>query len=128
MLFLATWWKAAVGIVIGALLCWPLAQCRGEQIGQLRMETAIEKANVETLRQKARADELAAAQRLTDTIAVSRQEQELRNVVAQTPDSLPDAARIALGCERLRRAHSASPAALPAVCRPPGGAQAPAQR
>ena len=77
----------------------------------------IDAANKAHLEQKARADQLAADQRLTDTIAVNRQEQELRDAIASTPDTAPDAVRIRLGCERLRRSHGAGSAALPAVCR-----------
>lgn len=98
------WWKLAVGIILGALLIFPLAQCSGKRIGRQEMQSAIDRANVQALREKARADELAAQQRLTDTIAVSRQEEDLRDAIASTPDSAPDATRIALGCQRLRAA------------------------
>lgn len=111
----AKWWKLVAGIGLGALLCFPLAHCQGKRDGRAQMQAAIERANVQALEQKARADELAANQRLTDTIAVNRQEQELRNAIYATPDSAPDAVRIRLGCERLRRAGQ-DPTRIPA-CR-----------
>lgn len=111
----ARWWKLAVGAVIGALLCFPLAQCSGIKIGENRAALRLEKANSLYLQQKARADDLAAQQRLTDTIAVNQQEEELRDAIASTPDSAPDATRVRLGCERLRRAGQDT-AGLPA-CR-----------
>lgn len=117
--FAKSWWKLGLGVILGALLCFPLAQCRGEKIGQQKAALALERANRQFLEQKARADELAADQRLTDTIAVNRQEQELRDAIASTPDSAPDAVRIRLGCARLRAAGS-SAADLPAVCRSGG--------
>lgn len=116
---LSRWWKLAAGMILGALLCWPVASCQGRKDGRLEMQAAIERANTQALQQKARADELAAERRITDVIAVNRQEQELRNAIADTPDSAPDAVRIRLGCERLRAAGT-SAAALPAACRPGG--------
>lgn len=86
-----------------------------------RAAAALAKANHDFLEQKARADDLAARQRLTDTIAVTQRERELRDAIASTPDTAPDAVRIRLGCERLRRAAgSAHTANLPAVCRSGG--------
>lgn len=111
----ARWWKLALGIVLGAVLCFPLAQCRGERIGKQEAALALEQANTRYLTQKARADDLAAEQRLTDTIAVNEQERNLRDAIADTPDTAPDAVRIRLGCERLRRAGT-DPASIPA-CR-----------
>jgi hypothetical protein len=122
--FFRTWWKAGLGIIIGALLIFPLAQCKGEKIGQQRAALALERANRQFLEQKARADALAADRRLTDTIAVSNMEKGLRDAIATTPDTAPDAVRIRLGCERLRRAPGTNPASLPAICRSSGGSQA----
>ena len=119
------------GALIAALLfgLWWLrhdAYKDGERASDARWHQAIAKANHDFLEQKARADRLAADQRITDTIAVSRREGELRNAIASTPDSAPDAVRISLGCARLRQsgAYSSNPAALPAACRSSGGAQA----
>jgi hypothetical protein len=120
----AKWWKFAVGAIVGALLIFPVAQCSGKKIGRQEMQLAVERANTAYLQQKARADEAAAAQRITDTIAVNRQEEALRDAIASTPDTQPDAVRIRLGCERLRRANGGNSASLPPVCRPAGGAQA----
>lgn len=97
-------WKLILAAVAAVLLSYNVGSCVGYGNGKRAMQAAIDRANVEALRQKARADELAANQRLTDTIAVNRQEQELRNAIAQTPDTQPDAVRIALGCQRLRAA------------------------
>lgn len=99
-----------------AFACFFLGQCRGEGIGERKMELALEKANADALREKGRADNLASEQRLADTVAINTQEKELLDAIASTPDSAPDAARIALGCERLRRSNP-SGASLPASCR-----------
>ena len=104
LVFLSRWWKLALGIVLGAVLCFPLAQCSGVKIGEQRAALRLEKANRDYLEQKARADELAAEQRITDTIAVNEQERTLRDAIADTPDTAPDAVRVQLGCARLRAA------------------------
>ena len=95
----------AYGFIIAVLLgiLWWLRNDAYHD-GVRHMQAEIDRANRQFLQQKARADELAANQRLTDTIAVNRQEQELRDAIAETPDSAPDHVRIRLGCERLRRA------------------------
>lgn len=113
--FARTWWKLALGFILGAPLFFMLGQCDGKKIGRQQMQTAIAQANTKFLEQKARADELAAAQRLTDTIAVNRQEEALRDAISDTPDSAPDPVRIALGCARLR-ANGVDTASIPA-CR-----------
>lgn len=115
--FFARWWKVAAIALAVISLTSTLSYCQGRRDGRSQMQSAIDRANVEALKQKARADELAANQRLTDTIAVSRREEALRNAIASTPDSAPDAVRIRLGCERLR-ASGQSTAAIPACVRP----------
>src|SRR5688572_25511329 len=111
------WWKLAAGMILGAALCFPLAQCDGKRIGRQQMQLALEQANTKALKQTAIANERAAEQRLTDTVAVSTREEALLDAIQSTPDSAPDAARIALGCARLR-ASGQSTAAIPA-CRGP---------
>lgn len=122
--FASNWWKLIVGVILGAILIYPLAECDGKKAGRQEMQLAVERANTVALEQKARADALAAAQRITDAVAVSTREKELRDAIASTPDTAPDAVRIRLGCERLLRANGGNSATLPAVCRPAGGAQA----
>lgn len=127
-LFLATllptslteWLRVILVALAVALVSYPLGKCDGRKTEHAAGVARLEKANRDYLAQKARADELAANQRLTDLVAVSQRERDLRDVVATIPDSLPDASRIALGCERLRRANPGSAANLPAACRSPG--------
>lgn len=91
--------------IIGVVLALAgLSYCQGRSDGAANWQLKLEKANRDFLEQKARADALAADQRLTDTIAVSDLEKGLRDAIADTPDTAPDATRIRLGCERLRRA------------------------
>ena len=124
LVFIQNWWKLAVGIVLGALICYPFARSSGKEEGRQEIRLEVEKANRLYLEQKARADALAAEQRIADQISVNRQEEALRDAIRNTPDSAPDAVRIRLGCERLLRAAGGNPSGLPAICRSPGGAQA----
>jgi hypothetical protein len=124
LVFISNWWKLAAGLILGALICYPFALNSGKDAGRKEIQLQVETANRLYLEQKARADEIAAQQRITDQIAVNRQEEALRNAIRDTPDSAPDAVRIRLGCERLLRAAGGNSSALPAVCRPQGGSQA----
>ncbi len=95
----------AILLALGALWGWGQMRYRaGVHDERVRAELALEQANRRFLEQKARADQLAADQRLADTVAVNRQEQELLDAIDDTPDSAPDAVRVRLGCERLRQA------------------------
>lgn len=102
--FVTTWWKVGLAVFTALILSYNVGSCQGRRDGRQQMQSAIDRANTRALQEKARADELAANQRITDTIAVNRQEEALRNAIASTPDSQPDAVRIALGCQRLRAA------------------------
>ena len=106
------WWKLGVGLILGALLCFPLAQCRGERIGQQKAALALERANTAFLQQKARADELASAQRLRDQRATDNLERNLADAVANIPDEVPTARRLARACAQLR-SQGVDTAALP---------------
>lgn len=103
-----------VFVVLLSLYLWGNSRYNA---GVEHMQAEIAKANERYLAEKARADEAAAAQRITDTIAVSRREGELRDAIAATPDTAPDAVRIQLGCERLRRSAGGNSTSLPSVCR-----------
>ena len=105
----ARWWKLAAGLILGFILCWPVASCSGRADGRAQMRQAIDRANVAAEQARARADALAANQRLTDTIAVSNHERQMIDAVRQGPDSAPDDAARRLGCERLRAANPTAP-------------------
>lgn len=121
--FIAGRWQAILIGLAALVLSYEVGHWRGYEAGKAVMQQAIDRANTAALQAQHHADELAATQRITDTIAVSHQEEALRNAIASTPDSAPDATRIALGCRRLLAAGTA-PASLPAACRSPGRAQA----
>lgn len=120
--FLANW-RAIVLLLAGSVLLVAAAYIKGRSDGRAVVQLQLERANARYLEQRNRADALSADRRLTDAIAVNRQEQELRDAIASTPDSAPDAVRIALGCARLR-ANGRDTASLPTVCRTGGGTEA----
>ncbi len=60
--------------------------------------------SAETQRKAREADANAALQRKVDEARISEQEKDMHDAVAKTPDTMPDAARVALGCARLRNA------------------------
>lgn len=55
--FAAAWWKAALGLVIGVALCWPVASCDGARKERARAEAAQAKATVQAERRATQADE-----------------------------------------------------------------------
>jgi hypothetical protein len=121
-------WLAALPQIILVLivtlpLTFLLGQCDGRRSEAARQDAARAAANVETVKRDGNAKEVAANERLTDTVLVDAQHKELIDAIQQAPDSAPDASRVAFGCARLRAA-GRSEASLPGVCRPQGGAQA----
>lgn len=107
-------WRAILLCLAGSVLLIAAAYIKGRSDGRAAVQLQLERANTAYLREKGRADDLAAERRLTDTIAVNQRERELIDAVRQAPDGTPDAASIALGCERLRRQNPG--AALPPAC------------
>ena len=110
-----------IGVVL--LLLWAL-WARGERLeeqrDEARNELALADARIVLLEADAALKETAAEERQADTAATVKMEKELVDAIATVPDTQPDAVRIALGCQRLRRAGRLS-ADLPVVCRPGTG-------
>ena len=95
--------KVAAGVIAVVLLALLTAYCVGRGDGKSKIELEIEKANVEALETNANALGNAADDRVVSNEQILKTKEELVDVVEATPDSLPSATRIALGCERLRR-------------------------
>jgi hypothetical protein len=109
------WWKLALGLILGGLLVFPMAQCSGAQNARARIEASQAKADAKAEAKASAAREQAASERLSDRETVFRLEQELSHADDAAPDSAPSAARLALACERLRRS-GVRKADLPAGC------------
>lgn len=86
----ARWWKLGAGIVLGALLCMPLAYCKGKGDGK-QVERAAWQRQADRIRlaaeQTARAADLVRA---SSQAASSRQISEERKEVDHASASLPD--------------------------------------
>lgn len=100
--FVKTWWKFIAAAIVLAPSIFLLGQCRGEGIGRGQMQHALDDANRAALQQKARADDLASRERLTDQRTSDTLERNLANAVANIPDSVPNARRLARACAQLR--------------------------
>lgn len=96
-------WRAILLILAGSVLLIAAAYIKGRSDGRAVVQAQLDRANAAFERERGRANELAAERRLQDTLSINRNEQELRDAIASTPDSAPDAVRVRLACERLRR-------------------------
>lgn len=111
----------ALALALGIALWW--SQRVAEQRDEARAALALAEAEMKLLRTDAGLKEIAAEERQADTAAVAQVEKELIDAIQEVPDEQPDAVRVRLGCERLRRAGRLD-ADLPAVCGLGGGSQA----
>ncbi len=114
---LIEWGRLVLAFVLGAALTAPLGYCEGKKAARAQADAARAEANVEAMKTNAAATDRAAEERVADAVTVTKQEEELIDAIQSTPDSAPDAVRVALGCQRLR-AQGADPATLPAACGP----------
>lgn len=124
--FAKRWWRALVGALVMFPLAFLLGQCSGAKNERVRVDAARAIANVETMKTDGAAQAKAADERVKDTLAITEQQQELTDAVADLPDALPSARRVALACERLRQ-QGADTATVPACSRSANRAQADAQ-
>ena len=115
--------SAIITGVVCVAICLPLGYCEGYKAADAKAQAQIALANAEAVKKAKDADEVAAVERVSDALENAKAEQELTDAIVETPDTVPDAVRVQLGCERLRRAGVSD---LPAPCRPSGsdGAEA----
>lgn len=97
-------------------LCLPIGYCSGVQAEKARRDAAQALANVQAMQVAEQAGEAAAEDRVKDALAAEQIRQELIHAISEVSDAQPDAVRVALGCERLRK-QGAGEADLPEVCR-----------
>lgn len=80
-IWLASNWKLGAGAIAGALLCWPVASCHGENqaddANALRMEVAAEKARASAARAEAAANRADLARKM----AAQARNSELQGIV-----------------------------------------------
>ena len=95
-------WKALVGLILGIILCWPVASCSGRADGRAQMRAALVQANIKALAAQRQAEDLASRERLADQRATASLERNLADAVANIPDAVPNARRLARACAQLR--------------------------
>jgi hypothetical protein len=108
-----------------AAFCLPVGYCAGRDAAKSRADAERAAASVQALNTARTADEVAGVARVNDALEGAAQQEELTDAISTVPDTLPDDTRVALGCERLRRAGTDT-AAIPACTGPDrsDGAQA----
>jgi hypothetical protein len=94
---------------------WAYFKGRSDFAKQEKARDAI--AAAEALKSDTKADAVATASEVKAAQVQAQKEKALTDAVAQVPDSVPDAAAVALGCARLREA-GVSVADLPACGNP----------
>jgi len=107
--FLGGKWKW-IAIIAAAVA---LSYVKGCSDGKSQMRAEYAAKALEEAQKDREADALAAKARLEDADSLEEFEDALVDSINASPDSVPDAASVALGCERLRAAN-VSP--LPASC------------
>lgn len=116
---LKSWWKAGLGVAIGAALALPVGRCQGVDVEKARQRER-EKAAAEL--QAARNDaaaQAAAAERTIDAATVTAQEKGRNDAISAAPAGRAAPSSVALACQRLRQ-QGTRPEALPAACRSGG--------
>jgi len=101
--FVTNWWKLGLGGFAGAALWIPIGYIHGKSDSRLEYEAERAITNAKLLEDAAASKDTAAAERLRDALTISKAEGELVHALRKVPDEQPDAVRIKLGCERLRR-------------------------
>lgn len=109
-------WLIGGLIAAVALLGFVYLKGRGDQAKKEDARQAV--AEAAAIASDTKADEKATAAQVEAAQVLAEKEGKLIDAVAQVPDTVPDAAAVQLGCERLRQA-GVSVADLPA-CRAHG--------
>jgi hypothetical protein len=123
--FVKTWWRAGVGIFIGAVLVFPVAQCAGVHKEKDRAEAEAVKQQNKQLQKTLENHEVASGERANDTATITAKKEDLEHAVQGLPDNVPSARRVALACARLRN-QGADVSKLPACNGSANRGQAPA--
>lgn len=97
-----TWWRALIGATLMFGPAFLLGQCSGQRSAEAKYDAARAIANVETLKIDGASKEAAANERSVDDALINEHKKDLTDAVAELPDALPSARRVALACARLR--------------------------
>ncbi len=101
----ATWWKAAAGFALGALLVFPLGQCEGAKVERQRTAARQAQAELAIERRNSSIKETSGAERAIDTAGVTARTKEQTDAVNRVPDARPGARTLSRRCVQLRQQH-----------------------
>jgi hypothetical protein len=122
-------WKvlAVVGLLLVLTALWFGLQAKGRHDQRVKDQAAASHAIDQAKAINAAATGHSDAERTQDTAAVVAMKKDLTDAYAETPDSVPDGARLRLSCERLRNTPQARLPEFSRICGHEGAGQAPAQ-
>lgn len=107
---LSTWWRALLGAVIAAPLCFLAGQCDGKRAAHAEQQAAEAKALAAQAARERTADANLTQTRQQQTAAIAAARKEVDDATAQIPDQAPTARQRARACVELRRQGHAAPA------------------
>lgn len=106
---------AAIALLAIIVVALTTVFLMGRSAERKQTEAAQAVAVAEALKTDGKAKEKAADTRLADATAVATMKEELTDAVADLPDEIPGARRVALACQRLR--HQGADVSNVAACR-----------
>lgn len=111
------WWKLAAGMLLGALLCAPLAYCEGKKAERSHWNAKVAEIARQAAEIQRLADEVRRHAEQLDRARIASNRQEVDNAVRDIPDQgLTDRQRARV-CVELRR-QNAPAEQLAAACGP----------
>lgn len=110
----ATWWRALLGAVLAAPLCFLLGQCDGKRIARAGQKAAVAQARARQAERERAADANLTATRQQQSAAIVAARKEVDDATAHIPDQAPSARQRARACLELRRQAAAGTA--PPAC------------
>lgn len=79
-------WRKALWMLIGAILCYPLAHCQGKRDAKLIHAAKVEAASAKVERAAAQAELAATVADATRRAKTKEETDELRTIIQEAPD------------------------------------------
>lgn len=112
-----------IALTLGLILGFYLWSAHERHVGAEGVKTQDRKAIAVAVAKNTEAHAKADTERASDTARTDTTRKDLSHAADHVQDTAPSAARVALGCERLRK-QGGGRVVLPAVCRSGGAGQA----
>lgn len=112
-MFWGQWGRTILIALAVCAVALTVGYCKGESAGRAKADAERALANVEAQTRDATARDTASEDRVEDVKRDLDLKKDLLDAIKDTPDTAPDAVRVELGCERLRK-QGANTAAIPA--------------